>query len=435
METSCVIAGGGPAGMMLGLILARAGVDVVVLEKHEDFFRDFRGDTIHPSTITVLGELGLRERFLGLPHTSIRTLDAVVNGTRLHPIDFRRLGPPDDFLVLAPQWDFLNFLAAEAADYPGFHLLMKTEATGVIEEAGAIRGVTVRGPDGEFEVRAPLTVAADGRDSVIRSSAGLRPRAFGVSIDVLWFRLPKPDLVPPSTLAYVDQHGMIVTIDRGDYYQSGLIIPKGGFDELKEQGLDAFRDVLATTAPVLAQVVKSIVSWDDVKLLNVQINRLQRWYRTGLLAIGDAAHAMSPAFGVGVNYAIQDAVAAANALVAPLRAGAVDLRVLDGIQERRLPPVARMQSIQLAAHRRIARPGGAALLPDPMPEPLRLALDAAMPLVQRFTAKMIGRGFRPESVAPELREPAAPIAAAGQESSISTNPMSGSDPWISAARR
>ncbi|WP_271176681.1 FAD-dependent oxidoreductase [Leifsonia poae] len=406
METSCVIAGGGPAGMMLGLILARAGLDVVVLEKHADFFRDFRGDTIHPSTITLLGELGLRERFLALPHNSIRTLDAVVNGTRLHPIDFGRLGPPDDFLVLAPQWDFLNFLAAEAAQYPGFHLLMETEATGVIEEAGIIRGVTVDGPDGALEVRAPLTIAADGRDSIVRRAAGLRPRAFGVAIDVLWFRIPKPAVVPPSTLAYVDRGGMIVTIDRGDYYQTGLIIPKGGFDELKAAGLEEFHRVLAGIAPVLKPVVGSIESWDDVKLLSVQIDRLERWYRSGLLAIGDAAHAMSPAFGVGVNYAIQDAVAAANALVAPLRTGAVDLRVLDAVQERRLPPVARMQGLQLAAHRRIARPGGAAILPDPAPEPLRLALDAAMPLLQRVSARVIGRGFLPESLAPELREPA-----------------------------
>ncbi|GAA1448208.1 FAD-dependent oxidoreductase [Leifsonia poae] len=392
--------------MMLGLILARAGLDVVVLEKHADFFRDFRGDTIHPSTITLLGELGLRERFLALPHNSIRTLDAVVNGTRLHPIDFGRLGPPDDFLVLAPQWDFLNFLAAEAAQYPGFHLLMETEATGVIEEAGIIRGVTVDGPDGALEVRAPLTIAADGRDSIVRRAAGLRPRAFGVAIDVLWFRIPKPAVVPPSTLAYVDRGGMIVTIDRGDYYQTGLIIPKGGFDELKAAGLEEFHRVLAGIAPVLKPVVGSIESWDDVKLLSVQIDRLERWYRSGLLAIGDAAHAMSPAFGVGVNYAIQDAVAAANALVAPLRTGAVDLRVLDAVQERRLPPVARMQGLQLAAHRRIARPGGAAILPDPAPEPLRLALDAAMPLLQRVSARVIGRGFLPESLAPELREPA-----------------------------
>jgi 2-polyprenyl-6-methoxyphenol hydroxylase-like FAD-dependent oxidoreductase len=417
IETSCVIVGGGPAGMMLGLILARAGVDVVVLEKHEDFFRDFRGDTIHPSTIKILGELGLRERFLALPHNSIRTLDAVINGTRLHPVDFSRLGPPDDFLVLAPQWDFLNFLAAEAGAYPTFHLLMKTEATGVIEEDGVIRGVTITGPDGEREVRATLTVAADGRASTVRAAAGLRPREFGVGIDVLWFRLPKPQDLPPSTLAYVNHGAMVITIDRGDYYQTGLIIAKGGFDALKEQGLEAFRAQLIAAAPVLESVAGAITSWDEVKPLSVQINRLQRWYRSGLLAIGDAAHAMSPAFGVGVNYAVQDAVAAANALAEPLRAAAatsaaatsspsIDLRVLDAIQSRRLPPVTKMQKLQLAAHERIARPGGLSFLPEPMPAPLRAVLAAATPLLQGFTARLIGRGYLPESVAPELRDPA-----------------------------
>jgi len=394
--------------MMLGLILARAGVDVVVLEKHEDFFRDFRGDTIHPSTIGVLGELGLRERFLALPHNSIRTLDAVINGTRLHPVDFGRLGPPDDFLVLAPQWDFLNFLADEGAAYPTFHLLMKTEATGIIEEDGVIRGVTISGPDGETEVRAPLTVAADGRASTVRAAAGLRPREFGVGIDVLWFRLPKPTELPPSTLAYVGQGAMVITIDRGDYYQTGLVIAKGGFEALQQQGLEAFRAQLVAAAPVLESVAGAITSWDEVKPLSVQINRLQRWYRSGLLAIGDAAHAMSPAFGVGVNYAIQDAVAAANALAEPLRAEpdhAVDLRVLDAIQARRLPPVTKMQKLQLAAHERIARPGGLSFLPEPVPAPLRFALAAATPLLQGFTARLIGRGYLPESVAPELREP------------------------------
>lgn len=398
-----MIAGGGPAGMMLGLILARSGLDVVVLEKHADFFRDFRGDTIHPSTITVLGELGLRDRFLGMPHTSIRTLDAVVNGTRLHPIDFGMLPPPDDFLVMAPQWDFLSFLAQEAAAFPGFHLLMETDAVGLIREEGAVRGVTAHGPDGELEVRASLTVAADGRDSTLRDAAGLRPRRFGVPIDVLWFRVPKPDRVPPSTLAYVDQHSMVITIDRGDYFQTGVIIEKGGFDTLRAAGLPHFHRMLGEVAPVLAPVVDAIASWDDVKLLSVQINRLDRWFRSGFLAIGDAAHAMSPAFGVGVNYAVQDAVATANAVAAPLRSGPVDLRVLEAVQHRRLPPVARMQGLQLAAHEFIARPGGAARLPNPLPAPLRALLTAAMPVARRASARIVGRGFLPEHIAPELR--------------------------------
>lgn len=403
LQADCVISGGGPAGVMLGLLLARNGLDVVVLEKHADFFRDFRGDTIHPSTVGVLGELGLRDRFLGLPHTSVRTLDAVVSGTRLHPVDFSRLGPPDDFLVLAPQWDFLSFLASEGAQYPGFRLLMETTATGLTWADGAVTGVTARGPDGDLTIAATLTVAADGRDSALREAAALRPRRFGVPIDVLWFRVPKPADPPPSTLAYLRHGSMVITIDRGDYYQTGLIIAKGGIDELKAAGLDAFRDAVAAAAPFLREPLATIDDWEKVKLLSVQIDRLDRWYRRGFLAIGDAAHAMSPAFGVGVNYAVQDAVAAANALVAPLRAGEVDLRVLDAIQRRRLPPVAAMQRIQLAAHRGIARPGGPEGLPDPLPPAVRTALAAATPLLQRVTARVIGRGLRPESVAPELR--------------------------------
>ncbi len=401
IETDCVIAGGGPAGMMLGYILARNGVDVVVLEKHGDFFRDFRGDTIHPSTIGLLGELGLRDGFLELPHTRIRTLDAVINGNRLHPIDFGRLRPPDDFLVLAPQWDFLTFLAKQGEQFGGFHLLMSTEATDVIVEDGAVRGVIASDADDELEIRAKLTVAADGRDSAVRAAAGLRPIEFGVPIDVLWFRLPKPPEVPPPTLAYLDGTGMVLTIDRGDYYQSGMVIPKGGFTGLQAAGIGAFREAVAHPAPFLRPVVGSITSWDQVKLLSVQVNRLETWHRPGLLCIGDAAHAMSPVFGVGVNYAIQDAVAAANLLTAGLRAGSVVDGALAAVQERRLPPVKRMQGIQLRVHRVIARSGGGAILPNPMPAPLRWALRAVMPLVQLLTARMIGRGFRPEHLTPE----------------------------------
>ncbi|MFF9564179.1 FAD-dependent oxidoreductase [Leifsonia sp. NPDC014704] len=420
LNTTCVIVGGGPAGMMLGLILARNGVDVVVLEKHADFFRDFRGDTIHPSTIGVLGELGLRERFLGLPHTSITALDVVVNGNRLHPIDFSRLAPPDDFLVLAPQWDFLNFLAEDARRHPNFRLLMQTEATELIWEEDAVSGVVAHGPDGDLEIRARLTVSADGRASQLRAQAGLRPRRFGVPIDVLWFRIPKPEDLPAHTLAYVGGGGMVVTIERHDYVQVGLIITKGGYGELQAGGLDAFRRAVVDAAPHLREALETITDWDQVKLLSVQIDRLPRWYRRGFLAIGDAAHAMSPAFGVGVNYAVQDAVATANALTATLRelgpagtaggspaasdsTGEVDLRLLDGIQRRRMPAVAAMQRIQLAAHRTISRPEGVRLLPEPMPAALRAALAVATPGMQAISSRLIGRGLRPESVSPELR--------------------------------
>jgi 2-polyprenyl-6-methoxyphenol hydroxylase-like FAD-dependent oxidoreductase len=389
--------------MMLGLILARNGFDVVVMEKHGDFFRDFRGDTIHPSTVGLLGELGLREGFLALPHTRVRTLDAVIDGNRLRPIDFARLGPPDDFLVLAPQWDFLNFLAKEGERHDGFHLLMNTEASDVIVEGGAVRGVVAADADDELDVRATLTVAADGRDSAVRAAAGLRPEEYGVPIDLLWFRLPKPAEVPPPTLAYLDETAMVLTIDRGDYYQSGMVIKKGGLAQLQAAGIEAFRSAVVHTAPFLEPVVDSLASWDDVKLLSVQVNRLETWHRPGLLCIGDAAHAMSPVFGVGVNYAIQDAVATANLVTPSLRAGIVTAEALAAVQARRLPPVKRMQGIQLRVHRQLAKPGGGAILPDPMPAPLRWLLGAAMPLIQFVTARMVGRGFRPEHLDPSLR--------------------------------
>ncbi|MEO8907039.1 MAG: FAD-dependent oxidoreductase [Microbacteriaceae bacterium] len=419
LRVDCCIAGGGPAGVMLGLLLARAGIEVAVLEKHADFFRDFRGDTIHPSTLSLLGELGWRREFLALPHNEVRTLDAVVNGHRLHPIDFGLLPEPDDFLVLMPQWDFLNFLTAKAAAYPGFHLLMNTEATGLIRDpgtGGVIAGVTAvqrgaasdgtTGSDALLEIRARLTVACDGRASTLRDAAGLVPREFGVPIDVLWFRVPKPTVVPPDTLAYLDENAMLITIPRGDYFQCGLLIPKDGLARLQRDGLPAFRAAVSSAAPFLEPVLGAVADWGQVKLLSVQVNRLAKWHLPGMLLIGDAAHAMSPAFGVGVNYAIQDAVATANALVRPLRFGASAAAIdedCSGIQDRRMPAVTRMQQLQLQAHRRFAKPGGGAILPDPIPKATRIALTAAMPLVQRLTARMLGRGFAPEHLADDLQ--------------------------------
>lgn len=392
-----VIAGGGPAGVMLGHLLARAGRRVAVLEKHEDFLRDFRGDTIHPSTLTLLGELGLRDRFLQLPVTRIETMDGVIAGRRLSLVDFRALRPPDDFLVFAPQWEFLNFLAESGRALAGFDLRMRAEALGVVEEHGRIVGLAVREGGREIELRAPLVVAADGRDSRVRTSAGLRPRAAGVPIDVLWFRLPKPPDPPPTTLGYADRGGLVLTIDRGDHYQGGCVIEKDGFAQLRAGGLEAFRAHLARIAPPLAPVVGTLRSWDQVKVLSVQIDALETWHRPGFVCIGDAAHAMSPVFGVGVNYALQDAVALADLL--QTGTGPLD-DLLARLQRRRLPPVRRMQRVQRFAHRGIGALAAGAHVPRLVPA----AAAALSPIVRRVLARVVGLGFRPEHVAPSIRE-------------------------------
>jgi 2-polyprenyl-6-methoxyphenol hydroxylase-like FAD-dependent oxidoreductase len=395
LERDCVIAGGGPAGMVLGYLLARAGLKVTVLEKHPDFFRDFRGDTVHPSTVTLLGELGLRGKFLQLPLTRLPTMDAVFDGQRITIADFRTLRGPDNFLVFAPQWDFLNFLAREAAAYPTFELRMSTEATGLIVEQDQVRGVRAATADGGTEIRARLTVAADGRASNLRAAAGMTPDEFGVPIDVLWFGLPKPPDPPPVTLGYISSRGMVLTIDRGDRYQSGMVIRKGGFDALREAGLDALRARITHAAPFLHPVVGTLTDWDQIKLLSVQINRLRRWYRPGFIAIGDAAHAMSPMFGVGVNFAIQDAVALFNAIADDLAAGSAPVEKLAAVQRRREKPVKVIQLLQRNGHRAIARATtGSSIAPRWLIALLRIF----SPLLRRFTARFIGRGIRPEHV-------------------------------------
>lgn len=393
VERDCVIAGGGPAGMVLGYLLARAGLAVTVLEKHADFLRDFRGDTIHPSTITLLRELGLRERFLELPLTRLTTLDVVVDRERIPLADFSTLPGPDNFLVLAPQWNFLDFLAGEAAAFPGFDLRMSTSATGLLREEGRTVGVQAKGPDGDLEIRATLTVAADGRGSLLRDAMGLLPVGYGVPIDLLWFHLPKPAISIPFTLGYLSARGMVVTLDRGDYYQAGHVIPKGSFDRIKAQGLAAFRAGIAAAAPHLAEPAESIVDWDQVKLLSVQVNRLSTWHQPGVIAIGDAAHAMSPMFGVGVNYAIQDAVALANAIIPYLRQGRAPDAVLGQVQRRREVPVRKMQRIQRLGHRVIGRqPKGDRFAPRWVVRLLR----AVSPRLRRFMARFVGIGFLPE---------------------------------------
>jgi 2-polyprenyl-6-methoxyphenol hydroxylase-like FAD-dependent oxidoreductase len=398
-QTRCCVVGGGPAGVMLGFLLARAGVEVVVLEKHRDFFRDFRGDTIHPSTLAVIDQLGLMDAFRPLLQNEITTLGVVVNGVRYTPVDFSRLHLRHAFLGLMPQWDFLDFLTAQARRYPTFTLLMGAEVTDVVWRAGRVAGVRAKTADGTLEVHADLTVAADGRDSVVRESAGMPVRAYGVPVDVLWFRLPKPAQEQPPTLAYLTAAEMVLTIDRGDYYQGGMLIPKGGFDRIRADGLPALRARLVGAAPFLSEVTGSLTSWEQVKLLTVQVNRLGRWHRPGLLCIGDAAHAMSPAFGVGVNYAVQDAIATANLLATALGRGGVSEEQLGAVQRRRELPVRLMQPLQVALHRQVTRPGGlASRLPSSLPGPVRALGRLSAPAVQTLAARLVGLGFRPERV-------------------------------------
>lgn len=398
IERDCVIAGGGPAGMVLGYLLAREGLRVTVLEKHADFFRDFRGDTVHPSTVTLLGELGLRDKFLQLPLTRLPAMDAVMDGRRFTIVDFRTLPEPDNFLVMAPQWDFLNFLAGEASVFPNFELRMLTEATGLIIEQDEVRGVrAATEDDGDLEVRATLTVAADGRASALRAAAGMIPDEFGVPIDVLWFSLPKPPEPPPATLGYISRQGMVLTIDRGDNYQSGMVIRKGGYGQLRAAGLEALQARIIHAAPVLRPVATTLTDWDQIKLLSVQINRLRRWYRPGFIAIGDAAHAMSPMFGVGVNFAVQDAVALFNAIAGDLAAGTVPVGKLAAVQRRREKPVKVMQLLQRNGHKAIAR---AAAGNSVAPRWFIGILRFASPLLRRLTARFVGVGIRPEHVTP-----------------------------------
>jgi 2-polyprenyl-6-methoxyphenol hydroxylase-like FAD-dependent oxidoreductase len=404
VSTQCCIAGGGPAGMMLGLLLARAGVDVIVLEKHADFFRDFRGDTIHPSTLDLIDQLGLRDQFDAISHNELSRLDMVLNGTRVTPVNFGLLRRGNNRLAFMPQWDFLKLLADAAARLPKFRLILEADATALVRDGDSVTGVTATTATGTLTIDADLTVAADGRASALRAASGLPVTEFGVPLDVLWFRLPRPEVNPPDTLGYVTPETLFITIPRTGYYQTAMIIPKDGFEAVKSAGLPEFRSKLARSVPFLAPVVDAVKSWDDVKLLSVQINRLERWHLPGLLCIGDAAHAMSPAFGVGINYAIQDAVAAANLLFEPLLAGRLTEEDLARVQKRRARPVARMQSLQLALHNAIGRPGGGAILPSPLPWPLRALLKVVVPPLRLVTAHVLGRGFRPERISRALLE-------------------------------
>jgi len=396
ITTQCCIAGGGPAGMMLALLLARAGIDVVVLEKHADFLRDFRGDTIHPSTLEVMHELGVLDEFLERPHQEVRRLTGMIGDTAVTIADFTHLPTHCRFVALMPQWDFLDFLAEQGARYPGFHLRMRTEATGLIEEDGQIVGILAQGPEGPVEIRARLVVGADGRHSVIRRRAGLIVDDLGAPMDVLWMRISKRPEDAVETLGRVEAGRIFVMLDRGDYWQCALAIPKDGFEALRSKGFHAFRELIAATARLPLDRLAELRDWEDVKLLTVAVDRLRCWYRAGLLCIGDAAHAMSPIGGVGVNLAIQDAVAAANLLAAPLSEGGVTPEHLALVQRRRSFPTKATQWLQVTIQNRIIRRVLATKAAIKVPWVIRLL--SRFPVLQRIPARLVGVGFRPEHV-------------------------------------
>ena len=396
----CCIAGGGPAGMMLGYLLARARVEVLVLEKHSDFLRDFRGDTIHPSTLEVMRELGLLDEFLKLPHQKVYELGAQFGEIRFTFADFRHLPTRCGFVAFMPQWDFLNFLAEKGSRYPTFNLKMDAEVIGLIEESGCIVGVRAKTPESEIEVRADLVVGADGRTSIVREKAGLQAREFGAPMDVLWFRIRRAAEDPAVSMGRFDAGRIFIALNRGDYWQCGYVIAKGQFEEMRRQEFDKFRTEIVKVAPYLQDRTKELRSWDEVKLLTVRVNRLNEWYRPGLLCIGDAAHAMSPVGGVGINLAIQDAVAAANVLFKPLLERKVTTDDLRRIQARRELPTRFTQRLQLAVQDRII----ARVLTDtqPLKSPLAVRLLARFPFFRRVPAHIIGLGIRPEHVSPDL---------------------------------
>jgi 2-polyprenyl-6-methoxyphenol hydroxylase-like FAD-dependent oxidoreductase len=396
ITAKCCIAGGGPAGMMLGFLLARAGVDVVVLEKHADFFRDFRGDTVHPSTLELMSELGLIDAFLKLPHQKVETLTGQVGAERLTMADFRHLRTRCKFIALMPQWDFLNFLAEQARRYKTFDLRMQAEATDLIEEGGRIVGLRAKTPDGALAIRADLVVGCDGRHSTVREKAGLKSDDYGAPMDVLWFRMSRNGSDSADTFGHIEAGRLMVMLDRGDCWQCAYVIPKGGIERVRAEGLEAFRKRVVEMSPFLADRVGELKSWDDVKLLSVTVDRLRRWWRPGLICIGDSAHAMSPIGGVGINLAVQDAVAAANRLAGPLRKGAVSDEDLQAIEERRTLPVRFTQWLQLTIQRRIiSRVLESERRPKP---PLFFKLFDFFPVLRRVPARLLGIGIRPEHV-------------------------------------
>ena len=396
MQTRCCIAGGGPAGMMLGLLLGRAGVDVVVLEKHADFLRDFRGDTIHPSTLELMHELGILADFLRRPHQEVRRLGAQIGNEFVIMADFSHLPTQCQFIALMPQWHFLDFLAERARRYPNFQLMMQAEVRDLLQAGGRIVGVRAHTPDGPVDVRAELVVGADGRHSIVREKAGLQAVELGAPMDVLWFRVSRRSDDGEQTLGRIIGGKMMVMLNRDDYWQCAYLIRKGDLDRIKQTGIESFRSDVVSVAPFLRDRVNELKSWDEIKLLTVRIDRLRQWYRAGLICIGDAAHAMSPIGGVGINLAIQDAVAAANILAGPLAHGTVSIAGLQRIQRRRELPVRITQSVQVFIQNRLIRRVLGTNEQIPLPWPMKLL--KRWPVLRRIPARLVGIGFRPEHV-------------------------------------
>jgi len=409
LKTTCCVVGGGPAGIMLGYLLARKGVHVTVLEKHKDFFRDFRGDTVHPSTLELMYELGILADFLRVPHQKLSSVGGVFGDFSFKTADFSHLPTHCKFVALMPQWDLLDFLSGQAKKYPSFDLRMEHEAVDLLRDSGRIVGVSAKTPAGDFEIQAELVVGCDGRHSITRQAAGLEVQEFGVPIDVLWFRISRRPDDPDELLGTFNYGKALVLINRGDYFQAGLIIRKESFNEIKARGLDEFHNSLRRIAPYLGERPNEITDWEQVKLLTVQLNRLRQWYRPGLLCIGDAAHAMSPAGGVGINLAIQDAVATAKILGDSLRENRVTAELLAAVQRRREFATRATQALQTIAHKGLAR---VFQNPGPAHAPWQLKVVAQLPGVQRLLARVVGIGVQPEHIReaePRLKCEAAPV--------------------------
>lgn len=397
LQTRCCIVGVGPAGIMLGFLLARAGVDVIVLEKHKDFFRDFRGDTIHPSTLELMLQLDLLDEFLRIPHQELREIQAHFGERVVTIADFSHLPTHCQFIAFMPKWDFLDFLSAHARRYSGFQLRMEAEVTDLLIENDCVVGVRARTPDGELEVRAALNIGADGRSSTVRERASFEVIDFGAPIDVLWFRLTKSRSDPAQSFGHIGVGQFMVLIDRGDYWQCAYVIRKGAFEAKRQRGLEAFRAEVARCTPFLSDHVVDLKSWDGVKLLTVKVDYLRQWYRDGLLCIGDSAHAISPVGGVGINLAIQDAVATANLLAEKLREDRVTTDDLRGVQHRRERPARMTQRLQIFMHEHLLEPIFEAM--EPIKPPWAMRLLQMLPLLRRIPARMVGIGFAPSTCA------------------------------------